>query len=66
MNRFRTLLAAGAVLSLGGIALGASQATATMAATPPATRSGCAIRQAPKLPWLALELGQPTFRFTSS
>ena len=32
MNRFRTLLAAGALISLGGIALGASQATAVMAA----------------------------------
>ena len=32
MNRFRTLLAAGAMISLGGVAFAATQATATMAA----------------------------------
>ena len=37
-----------------------------MAPTSRATRSGSAIRQAPKRPDCTRLLGQPTFRFTSS
>ena len=43
-----------------------SETAARMAATPSATRSGRAMRQAPNCPLWTRSLGHPTFRFTSS